>query len=45
MVVESFSIENVVVATMKQMTLLSKADGIAIRSRWHWYHNTYEKMF
>ena len=37
MIIESFSIANVVVVTMKQMTLLSKADGIAIRSRWHCY--------
>ena len=29
MIIESFSIANVVVVTMKQMTLLSKADGIA----------------
>ena len=37
MIIESFSIANVVVVTIKQMTLLSKADGIAIRSRWHCY--------
>ena len=37
MIIEGFSIANVVVVTMKQMTLLSKANGIAIRSRWHCY--------
>ena len=35
MIIECFNIANVVVVTMKQMTLLPKADGIAIRSRWH----------